>query len=143
MERFVADAVDKGAKVEAGGRRIGNKGYFYEPTVLSNVSDDALIMNEEPFGPVAPVTSFSDFDEVMARANALPFGLAAYAFSSSNKTAMRASAHLKSGMVGLNTMAISSPETPFGGVKESGHGQEGGAEGLEAYLDVKLVAQGE
>ncbi|MEZ5916778.1 MAG: NAD-dependent succinate-semialdehyde dehydrogenase [Parvularculaceae bacterium] len=143
MERFVADAVEKGARVEAGGRRIGNKGCFYEPTVLSNVRDDALIMNEEPFGPVAPVSSFSDFDEVMARANGLPFGLAAYAFTSSNKTAMRASAQLKSGMVGLNTMAISSPETPFGGVKESGHGQEGGAEGLEAYLDVKLVAQGE
>jgi succinate-semialdehyde dehydrogenase/glutarate-semialdehyde dehydrogenase len=98
-------------------------------------------MTEEPFGPVAPVVRFSEFDEVIARANSLPFGLAAYAFARSNATVMAVGEALKAGMVGVNTLAISTPETPFGGVRDSGHGQEGGIEGLQAYLDVKLIAQ--
>jgi succinate-semialdehyde dehydrogenase/glutarate-semialdehyde dehydrogenase len=141
MERFVADARARGGELHAGGQRIGNQGYFFEPTVIADVPDDALLMTEEPFGPVAPLVRFSDFDEVIARANGLPFGLAAYAFASSHKTVTAVGEALKAGMVGVNTFAISTPETPFGGVKDSGHGQEGGIEGLQAYYDVKLIAQ--
>jgi succinate-semialdehyde dehydrogenase/glutarate-semialdehyde dehydrogenase len=141
MERFVADARARGSKVAAGGQRIGNAGCFFEPTVITDIPDDALVMTEEPFGPVAPLVRFSEFDQVIARANSLPFGLAAYAFTRSNATAMAVGEALKAGMVGVNTLAISTPETPFGGVRDSGHGQEGGIEGLQAYLDVKLIAQ--
>ena len=141
MERFVADARARGGEVRTGGQRMGNAGFFFEPTVITDVPDDALLMTEEPFGPVAPVVRFSDFDEVIARANGLPFGLAAYAFARSNATVMAVGEALKAGMVGVNTLAISTPETPFGGVRDSGHGQEGGIEGLQAYLDVKLIAQ--
>ena len=141
MERFVADAQARGGEVRTGGQRLGNAGFFFEPTVITDVPDDALLMTEEPFGPVAPVVRFSDFDEVIARANSLPFGLAAYAFARSNATVMAVGEALKAGMVGVNTLAISTPETPFGGVRDSGHGQEGGIEGLQAYLDVKLIAQ--
>jgi len=98
-------------------------------------------MTEEPFGPVAPITSFKTFDEVVERANALPFGLAAYTFTTSTRTANLISDALQSGMVGVNSLAISTPETPFGGMKESGYGHEGGIEGLEAYTQKKLVIQ--
>jgi succinate-semialdehyde dehydrogenase/glutarate-semialdehyde dehydrogenase len=140
MEAMVQDVRDRGGKVETGGARRGNEGWFYEPTVVTGIGDDTLIMTEEPFGPIAPIVPFADFDEVVRRANSLPYGLAAYAFSTSPRRVADIGAALKSGMVGLNTFAVSNPETPFGGVRDSGHGQEGGVEGLQAYLDVKLTA---
>ncbi|KRA59129.1 NAD-dependent succinate-semialdehyde dehydrogenase [Caulobacter sp. Root656] len=142
MEAIVQDVRDRGGKVETGGARRGNEGWFYEPTVVTGIGDDALVMTEEPFGPVAPIVPFADFDEVVRRANSLPYGLAAYAFSTSARRIADIGAALKAGMVGLNTLAVSNPETPFGGVRDSGHGQEGGVEGLQAYLDVKLTASG-
>ena len=141
MEGFVADARKRGAEVRAGGARHGNQGFFFAPTVVTDIPDDARLMTEEPFGPVAPITPFKSFDEVVERANSLPFGLAAYAFTASTRTATLISDALESGMVGVNSLAISTPETPFGGVKESGYGHEGGIEGLEAYTNKKLVVQ--
>jgi succinate-semialdehyde dehydrogenase/glutarate-semialdehyde dehydrogenase len=141
MEGFVADAKKRGAEILAGGGRHGNQGFFFAPTVVTNIPDDSRLMTEEPFGPVAPITPFKSFDEVVARANALPFGLAAYTFTSSTKTANLISDALEAGMVGVNSLAISTPETPFGGMKESGYGHEGGIEGLEAYTQKKLVIQ--
>jgi succinate-semialdehyde dehydrogenase/glutarate-semialdehyde dehydrogenase len=142
MDGFVADAKARGGKVQTGGARRGNQGYFYEPTVITDVPDDSKIMTQEPFGPVAPIVTFKTFDEVVERANSLEFGLAAYAFTSSNATAAAVGDALESGMVGVNSIAISTPETPFGGVKESGHGSEGGIEGLGAYLSTKFISQG-
>jgi succinate-semialdehyde dehydrogenase/glutarate-semialdehyde dehydrogenase len=142
MESFVADAKDRGGKIATGGKRRGNQGYFYEPTVITDVPDDAKVMTEEPFGPIAPIVTFKTFDEVVDRANALAFGLAAYAFTSSTSLAAAVGDALESGMVGINSTAISTPETPFGGVKESGHGSEGGIEGLGAYLNTKFISQG-
>ncbi|MBL8704080.1 MAG: NAD-dependent succinate-semialdehyde dehydrogenase [Rhodospirillales bacterium] len=139
MEALVADASQHGAKVEAGGKRSGNQGYFFEPTVMTGVSEKAKIMYQEPFGPVAPIVPFKSFDEVIGRANGLEFGLAAYAFTGSTKTAAAVADALDSGMVGVNHLGISMPETPFGGVKESGYGHEGGIEGLDAYLISKFV----
>ncbi|GIK81097.1 MAG: NAD-dependent succinate-semialdehyde dehydrogenase [Pseudorhodoplanes sp.] len=142
MDSFVADAKQRGGKIVTGGSRRGNQGYFYEPTVITDLPDDARIMTEEPFGPLAPIVTFKTFDEVVERANSLPFGLAAYAFTSSNATAAAIGDAIESGMVGVNSIAISTPETPFGGVKESGHGSEGGIEGLSAYLNTKFISQG-
>jgi succinate-semialdehyde dehydrogenase/glutarate-semialdehyde dehydrogenase len=142
MESFVNDAKHRGGKIETGGKRRGNQGYFFEPTVITEVPDDSKIMTQEPFGPVAPVVTFKTFDEVVERANSLEFGLAAYAFTTSNATAAAIGDALESGMVGVNSVAISTPETPFGGVKESGHGSEGGVEGLGAYLVTKFISQG-
>jgi len=142
MERMVADGRARGGEVVAGGERLGNSGYFFRPTVMTDMPDDSLAMTEEPFGPIAPLTAFTDFDEVIARANALPYGLASYAFTTGAQRALAVARALKAGMVGVNTLAISSPETPFGGVRHSGHGQEGGVEGLAAYLDVKMTALG-
>jgi succinate-semialdehyde dehydrogenase/glutarate-semialdehyde dehydrogenase len=141
METFVNDAKDRGGKIAAGGNRRGNQGYFFEPTVITDVPEDCKVMTEEPFGPIAPVVTFKSFDEVVERANALPFGLAAYAFTGSAHTANLIGDALQSGMVGVNSIAISTPETPFGGVKESGYGSEGGIEGLQAYLNTKFISQ--
>lgn len=141
IEGFVSDAVECGAGLSTGGERMGNQGYFYAPTVLDDVPDEARIMNEEPFGPLAPMQPFSKFDDVMEKANGLPFGLAAYAFTTSHERANAVSDALESGLVGVNHCAISFAETPFGGVKESGHGAEGGIEGLEAYLNSKFITQ--
>jgi succinate-semialdehyde dehydrogenase/glutarate-semialdehyde dehydrogenase len=141
MDSIVADAKARGGKVAAGGARRGNQGYFYEPTVITDVPDDSKIMTQEPFGPVAPIVTFKTFDEVVARANSLEFGLAAYAFTSSSTTAAAIGDAIESGMVGVNSIAVSTPETPFGGVKESGHGSEGGIEGLGAYLNTKFISQ--
>ena len=142
MDSFVADAKSRGGKIQTGGTRRGNQGYFYEPTVITDVPDDSKIMTQEPFGPLAPVVTFKTFDEVVERANSLEFGLAAYAFTTSSSTAAAIGDALESGMVGVNSIAISTPETPFGGVKESGHGSEGGIEGLGAYLVTKFISQG-
>src|SRR5229473_3358924 len=142
MDSFVADAKARGGKIQTGGKRRGNQGYFYEPTVITDVPDDSKIMTQEPFGPLAPVVTFKSFDEVVERANSLPYGLAAYTFTGSTQTATMIADALQSGMVGVNSIAISTPETPFGGVKESGHGSEGGIEGLGAYLVTKFISQG-
>ena len=139
MQMFVDDAVGKGAKVAAGGKRIGTTGYFFEPTVLTDVPANARIMSEEPFGPVAPIVPFSSFDEVVAEANRLPFGLAAYAYTRSLKTANAIGAAFESGMVTINHMGLALPEVPFGGVKDSGYGSEGGSEAIEAYLNTKFI----
>jgi len=141
MERFVADAVSKGAKLQTGGKRIGNKGFFFEPTVLTEVPLDARIMNEEPFGPIAPILPFKEFDAVVAEANRLPYGLAAYAYTRSAKTAAAIGAAVESGMVSINHHGLALPEVPFGGVKDSGYGSEGGSEAIEPYLNIKFITQ--
>ncbi len=141
MERFVNDAKDHGAQVRAGGERIGNHGYFYAPTVLADVPDTARIMTDEPFGPLAPITHFDSFDEVVDRANSLPFGLASYVFTSDGGKAAKISDALEAELVGINNPFVSMPETPFGGVNESGYGSEGGIEGLEAFLRTKFVTE--
>ncbi|MGM4887228.1 NAD-dependent succinate-semialdehyde dehydrogenase [Tardiphaga sp. 20_F10_N6_6] len=140
MEATLLDAQEKGAKVETGGKRVGNSGNFFEPTVLTNVPADARIMHEEPFGPIAVMLRFKDADEVLERANSLPFGLASYAFTKDAKTATKVSDGLDHGMVSINHFGIALPETPFGGVKDSGYGHEGGVEGLNAYLRTKFVS---
>ncbi len=141
MDSFVTDAKNRGGKVVTGGSREGNQGFFFQPTVVTDVPDDSKIMTEEPFGPVAPIVTFKTFDEVVERANSLQFGLAAYAFTSSDKTAAAVGDAMQSGMVGVNSVAVSTPETPFGGIKDSGYGSEGGMEGLQAYMNVKFISQ--
>jgi succinate-semialdehyde dehydrogenase/glutarate-semialdehyde dehydrogenase len=140
IEAFVADAQDKGAKVAAGGKRIGNQGNFFQPTVLTDVPDNARIMNEEPFGPVAVMLRFKETDDVLARANKLPFGLASYAFTKDAKVATKVADSLESGMVTINHFGIALPETPFGGTKDSGFGHEGGIEGLQVYMQAKFIS---
>jgi succinate-semialdehyde dehydrogenase/glutarate-semialdehyde dehydrogenase len=142
MAAIVQDSQSRGGKIVAGGKRRGNQGYFFEPTVVTDLPDDARLMTVEPFGPIAPVIPFKTFDEVVARANALEYGLAAYAFTASAQTANLIGDALEAGMVGVNSVAISTPETPFGGVKESGYGHEGGIEGLEVYMARKFISQG-
>ncbi len=141
MDTFVADAKNRGGKIQTGGSRSGNQGFFFEPTVITDIPDDSKIMTEEPFGPLAPIVTFKTFDEVVQRANSLEFGLAAYTFTSNPKTATAIGDALQSGMVGVNSVAISTPETPFGGIKDSGYGHEGGIEGLEVYMNKKFIAQ--
>jgi succinate-semialdehyde dehydrogenase/glutarate-semialdehyde dehydrogenase len=141
MESFVNDAKARGGKIVTGGSRHGNQGFFFEPTVITDVPDDSKIMTEEPFGPVAPIVPFKTFDEVVERANSLEFGLAAYAFTSSASQAQAIGDAIQSGMVGVNSVGISTPETPFGGIKESGYGSEGGIEGLQAYMNTKFISQ--
>ena len=141
IEGFVADAVENGAKVLTGGKRKGNKGYFFEPTVMTNVSNDARLMNEEPFGPLAPINSFSSIDEVVEESNRLNYGLAAYAYTNSAKTAQDLGQAIESGQVSINHHGLGLVDTPFGGVKDSGYGSEGGPEGLDAYMTTKLVSQ--
>jgi succinate-semialdehyde dehydrogenase/glutarate-semialdehyde dehydrogenase len=141
MEAIVQDCKSRGGKIVTGGKRHGNQGYFFEPTVVTDLPDDSKLMTEEPFGPIAPIVTFKTFDEVVERANSLEFGLAAYAFTNSTQTATMIGDAIQSGMVGVNSVAISTPETPFGGVKESGYGHEGGIEGLEAYTNKKFISQ--
>ena len=142
MNAMVENAVASGARVAAGGRAGDDRGNFWEPTVLAEVPDSARIMNEEPFGPVAVTQRFERFDEVVAQANRLPYGLAAYAWTQSSRTAADIGDAIEAGMIGINFVGLTGPETPFGGVKESGHGSEGGSEGLDAYLLHKYVAHG-
>ncbi|MGE0749825.1 MAG: NAD-dependent succinate-semialdehyde dehydrogenase [Variibacter sp.] len=141
MDGFISDAVQKGAKVETGGKRIGNKGYFFEPTVLKDVPTSARIMNEEPFGPVAAFQPFDTFDNVVKEANRLNYGLAAYAYTKSAKTAEAIGHAIESGMVSINHHGLALPEVPFGGVKDSGFGSEGGSEALDSYMNFKFVTQ--
>jgi succinate-semialdehyde dehydrogenase/glutarate-semialdehyde dehydrogenase len=141
MDSLIADARQHGATVRAGGNRIGNKGNFYEPTVLTDVPKTARVLNEEPFGPLAIISPFSSFDEVVAEANRLPFGLASYAYTRSAKTANAIAAAVEAGMMSINHHGLALPEVPFGGIKDSGYGSEGGSEAIEAYLNTKFVTQ--
>ncbi|RMQ40924.1 Succinate-semialdehyde dehydrogenase [Pseudomonas cichorii] len=138
---LVEDAVAAGAKVETGGKKIEGPGYFFEPTVLSGLTREMRIMNEEPFGPVALLVAFDTLEEVIAESNRVPFGLASYAFTTSMKTAQALSNGIEAGMLSINHQGIGLPEIPFGGIKDSGYGSEGGTEAIEAYLNTKLVTQ--
>jgi succinate-semialdehyde dehydrogenase / glutarate-semialdehyde dehydrogenase len=140
MAEFTQDAVQRGATVLAGGERIGDAGNFWQPTVLANVPREARVFNDEPFGPMAAIRGFNTLHEAIAEANRLPFGLAGYAFTRSLKTADLLSRRLEVGMLWINMPAMPSAEMPFGGVKDSGHGSEGGPEALEAYLNTRAVA---
>jgi succinate-semialdehyde dehydrogenase/glutarate-semialdehyde dehydrogenase len=141
IEGFIADAQNHGGRIAMGGKRIGNKGYFFQPTVMTDIPIAARVMNEEPFGPLALVNRFSTFEEAMNEANRLDYGLASYAYSRSNKTVTALSGRIESGMISINHHGIALPETPFGGMKDSGYGWEGGAEAIEAYLATKFVSQ--
>ena len=141
MEGFVSDAVDKGAHVETGGDRMGKEGYFWEPTILTQAAENSRVMNEEPFGPVAVMVPFAEFDDAVREANRLPYGLAAYAYTRSARTANLIGAAVESGMVSINHYGLALPEVPFGGVKDSGYGSEGGSEGIEGYLNSKFISQ--
>jgi succinate-semialdehyde dehydrogenase/glutarate-semialdehyde dehydrogenase len=138
---IIDEAVARGAKLLAGGHALPGKGYFYAPTVLGDVPDTARIMNEEPFGPVAVLSPFRDFDDVIQKANRLPYGLAAYAFTQSAKRVNLLGEQIEAGMIGINSFTIAVPEAPFGGVKESGHGSEEGIEGLDACLVTKFITE--
>ncbi|HEX9343288.1 MAG TPA: NAD-dependent succinate-semialdehyde dehydrogenase [Actinomycetota bacterium] len=140
VSALVGDALDRGAKAVVGGRAIDGRGYFYQPTVLAGVPAGARVLREEIFGPVAPVSSFDSEEAAVAAANDTEFGLVAYVYTSDLKRAFRVVEALQSGMVGLNQGIVSNPAAPFGGVKQSGIGREGGPEGIDEYLDVKYVA---
>jgi succinate-semialdehyde dehydrogenase / glutarate-semialdehyde dehydrogenase len=140
MQMFVDDARAHGARVLIGGTQIRQRGYFFAPTILEHVGPKARILREEPFGPVAVLCAYRDLKQSLAEANALPYGLAAYAFTDSAARAEQIAAALDVGMISVNQAPIALPETPFGGVKESGYGREGGSEGLQPYLVTKLIA---
>lgn len=139
ISRFVEDARKRGGEIVMGGDPIAGKGFFFPPTVITGLKDDAMLMTEEPFGPIAPIVPFSDTDEVLTRANSLPFGLSSYVFTNSLQTATKVSNALEAGMVNINHFGSALPETPFGGIKDSGIGSEGGAETFEGYLVTKFV----
>jgi succinate-semialdehyde dehydrogenase/glutarate-semialdehyde dehydrogenase len=141
MQTLIADATKHGAKVRTGGNRIGNKGNFFEPTVITDVPKDARVMNEEPFGPLAVISPFSSFEDAVNEANRLPYGLASYAYTRSAKTANAIAASVEAGMMSINHHGLALPEVPFGGVKDSGYGSEGGLEAIEGYLNTKFVSQ--
>lgn len=138
---LVQDAVEKGADLRLGGHALPGKGYFYAPTVLADVPDTARLMTEEPFGPIAAFQPFDSFEEVISKANALPYGLAAYVFSQNPGTIAKAGGALDAGVVGVNHTSVHEAETPFGGVNESGYGAESGIEGLDAYLRTKMLTE--
>jgi succinate-semialdehyde dehydrogenase/glutarate-semialdehyde dehydrogenase len=142
MEALIGEAVAAGATLHTGGKRMGNQGFFFEPTVLSDIPLSARIMNEEPFGPVALINPYADEAAMIAEANRLPYGLAAYAWTSDAVRQKRLARVLEAGMVGINTVAIGGSDSPFGGVKWSGHGAEDGPEGLHACLVTKAVHEG-
>ena len=141
MEDLISDAISSGGEVISGGGRGQSPGSFFEPTLIRDVPDTAKIMIEEPFGPVAPSASFSSIDEIIERANSLPFGLASYAFTSNPRTSQILKSEIESGMLAINSMHIHSVETPFGGLKHSGYGYEGSIEGLEAFLVTKYSSE--
>jgi succinate-semialdehyde dehydrogenase/glutarate-semialdehyde dehydrogenase len=141
MQAHVEDARKHGGKVLAGGYPIGEKGNFFEPTVITELPKDAMAMNQEPFGPLAIINPFKSFDDAVTEANRLPYGLAAYAWTKSAKTANAIAASVETGMMTINHLGLALPEVPFGGVKDSGYGSEGGSEAIEAYLNPKFVTQ--
>jgi succinate-semialdehyde dehydrogenase / glutarate-semialdehyde dehydrogenase len=141
MEAFIGDAAQRGATIRTGGNRIGNKGNFFEPTVITDVPMDARVMTEESFGPLAVISRFAAFEDAVTEANRLPYGLASYAYTRSAKTANAIAAAVEAGMMSINHHALALPEVPFGGVKDSGYGSEGGLEAIEGYLNTKFVTQ--
>jgi succinate-semialdehyde dehydrogenase / glutarate-semialdehyde dehydrogenase len=141
MDRLIRDAIVKGARIVTGGRRLDRLGYFWAPTVLTQVPDDAVIMTEEPFGPIAPIVSFTTIDEAVARANANPYGLASYVFTGSPDVADVVARRLDAGSIGVNQLKGVPPDASVGGIKDSGYGYEGGVAGLEAFLNLKLVSR--
>jgi succinate-semialdehyde dehydrogenase/glutarate-semialdehyde dehydrogenase len=140
MNEFTQDAVKRGATVMSGGERIGSEGNFWQPTILSDVPLDAKVFNDEPFGPMAAIRGFDQLGDAIAEANRLPYGLAGYAFTSSLKNADLLARRMEVGMLWINMPAMPSAEMPFGGVKDSGYGSEGGPEAVEAYLNVRAVS---
>ncbi len=138
---LVADAIENGAQLQTGGDRIGSDGFFFAPTVLTCAPARSRVMNEEPFGPVAAITPFNAFDDAVQEANRLPYGLAAFAYTKSTRIATLIAAAMESGMVTINHHGFALPEVPFGGVKDSGYGSEGGPEAIESYLVSKFVSQ--
>ncbi len=141
MAEFVDDAQQRGARVEVGGERLGETGNFFAPTVIAAPPDDARIMQAEPFGPIAACVPFTDLDDVIRRANSLPFGLSSYAFTTNTRAALRIQNGIEAGMVNINHFGQALPETPFGGIKDSGMGSEGGTETFDGYLVTKFVTQ--
>ena len=141
MEVNMEDASKHGGKVRTGGHRIGKDGNFWEPTVVTELPNDAKAMNDEPFGQLAVINPFKTFDDAVTEANRLPFGLAAYAWTKSAKTAQAIAANVETGMMSINHVGLGIPEVPFGGVKDSGYGSEGGSEAIEPYLNPKFVTQ--
>lgn len=141
MQNLVTDATQQNAKLKTGGKALGATGNFWAPTVLTELPLSARAMTEEPFGPMALINPFKSFDEAIQEANRLPFGLAAYAWTRSARTAQQVAAAVQTGMITINHLGLGMPETPFGGVKDSGYGSEGGTEALEAYLNPKFVSQ--
>jgi succinate-semialdehyde dehydrogenase/glutarate-semialdehyde dehydrogenase len=141
MQSFMDDADQRGGKVLVGGSKIEGAGNFFAPTVITDLPDDSKLMTQEPFGPIAPIVRFSGFDDVVRRANSLPFGLASYVFTRASRNATAISNALEAGMVNINHFGIALSETPFGGVKDSGYGSEGGAETFDGYLVTKFVTQ--
>ena len=141
MAGFVEDADARGARILTGGHKLGDRGSFFEPTVVDEPPDDSKLMTQEPFGPIMGLKRFKTLDEAIERANSLPFGLAAYAFTTSTKNATRIGDALEAGMVTINHLGLAVAETPFGGVKDSGHGSEGGTETFDGYLVTKFVTQ--
>jgi succinate-semialdehyde dehydrogenase/glutarate-semialdehyde dehydrogenase len=142
VDELVRDAVEKGATRVLGGTQLDGSGYFYSPTVLGDVPDSARLLHEEIFGPVAPIIKFDDEEAAIAAANDTEYGLVAYVFTRDIKRAIRVCERLETGMIGLNQGIVSNPAAPFGGVKASGFGREGGSEGIEEYLETKYVAMG-
>lgn len=140
VAELVGDAVDRGAKILTGGAPVGDNGHFFAPTVLVDVAPDARVLAEEIFGPVAPITTFTTEEEAIARANDTEYGLVAYFFTRDLNRAMRVIEGLHTGMVGVNQGMVSNPGAPFGGVKQSGYGREGGREGIDEYLSLKYAA---
>jgi len=140
VRKLIEDAVSHGARVALGGEPMPGKGFFYPPTVLTDVPADAALLSEEPFGPVAPITAFDDLDEALEIANSLPYGLAAYAYTDSAATAEKLIAGFEAGILSVNHCGGSVPQAPSGGVKDSGYGREGGHEGLHGYLVTKRVS---
>jgi len=140
LSDLVEDARKQGAEIKTGGSRLGDKGYFFEPTVLANVPDSARVMQEEPFGPLAIINPVASLDEAIAKANSVPFGLAAYGFTNRADYVDRMVEGIEAGNVSINTLEASLPETPFGGVKSSGYGREGGTEGLHHYMITKNIS---
>ena len=140
LSDLVEDALNHGAELKTGGSKVDGKGYFFQPTVLANVPDSARVMQEEPFGPLAMINPVSSLEEAIEKANSVPFGLAAYGFTNRADYVDRMIEEIEAGNVSINTLEASLPETPFGGVKSSGYGREGGTEGLHNYMITKNVS---
>ncbi|MFC5386177.1 NAD-dependent succinate-semialdehyde dehydrogenase [Aquamicrobium segne] len=139
IESLIEDAVSKGARIATGGQRIGNSGFFFEPTILTGITTDMRAMNEEPFGPVALVKSFDDLDEAIEESGRLPFGLGSYAWTTSASNARRLVQGVQAGMLTINHVGLGLPETPYGGIRDSGYGYEGGSEALDGYMNTRFI----